>query len=101
MARETKSRWFEWAALAIMTVSGAVTAAIGALQVRHLLRREMKEEEREDRERDRRTAPASPPPEPPVHGGTATAANHGRDDDRRWTRREEQPHGSHDQAWQR
>ena len=105
VARETKSRWFEGAALVIMAISAAVTTAMGALQIRHMLRREMKEEEREkERERDRRSAPASPPPDRPGQGGAASTGmpGHGRDgDDRHWTRREDELHGSHAHARQR
>jgi hypothetical protein len=91
VAREAKSPWFERMALVIMALSAAVTTAIGAIQVRQMLRREMKDEQR-DQERERRTDPSSPPPDRPGHGATATAGMppHGRDDDdRRWTRREE------------
>jgi hypothetical protein len=91
VARETTSPWFVRAALVIMAASAAVTTAIGALQVRHMLRRELREEQKE-REREQRAHAAAPPPERPGEGSTVTAGMpaYGRDDgEGRWARREE------------
>jgi hypothetical protein len=90
-ARETKWPWLDRVAMGVLAASAAVSTAIGALQIRHLYRREMKEEQRE-RERERHADSASPPPEHPGHG-EATTASMG--DDRRWTRREQRASTSH------
>jgi hypothetical protein len=91
VARETKSPWFERAALIIMGLSAAVTTAIGAMQVRHMLRREMREEQREQERADARRSDAAPPPERPIHGATATAGmpEQGDSERRAWSRKEE------------
>jgi hypothetical protein len=91
VARETRWRWLEYVAMGIMAASAAVTTAIGALQIRHMLKREVKEEQREQ-ERERRADASSPPPDRPGHNTAATAGMppHGRDDEEgRWTRRAE------------
>jgi hypothetical protein len=85
VARTTRWRWLEHAAMGILAASAAVSTAIGALQIRHLYRREVKEEQRE-RERERRAEAVSPPPERPAHSEATTP---GMGDDRRRTRREE------------
>jgi hypothetical protein len=83
VARTTKWRWLDRVAMGVLAASAAVSTAIGALQIRHLYRREMKEEQRE-RERERRDE-AAPPPERPGHGAPAAMG----DGERRWSSREE------------
>src|SRR3954447_10209917 len=95
MAREAKSPLFERVAIWTMMGSALTTAAIGLVQMWHMIRRDLKDERREkERERERRPDAASPPPPGrPGVGGAATAGmpHDGRDDEqRRWTRRAEQ-----------
>jgi hypothetical protein len=79
--RTTKWRWLEYAAMGIMAASAAVTTTIGALQIRHLYRREMQVEERE-----RQRAAAFEPRERWGHGAATDMPAHG---DGRLVRREE------------
>ena len=57
----------------------------------------LRQDREKDRERERRSEPSSPPPERPRHGGTATAGMYPGDGDeqRRWTRREDEPEATH------
>jgi len=89
VARETKSPWFEKVAIVTMIASALTTTAIAALQAVHMLRRDLEK----DKERERQREPSLPPPERPRHGGTATAGMYPGDGDeqRRWTRREDEP----------
>lgn len=87
-AHTTKWRWLEHAAMGFVALSAAVTTVISGFQLRHLVRREMKEEERE-RERERRVA-AAPPPERPGHDAPAAMG----DGERRWSSREERAHAA-------
>jgi hypothetical protein len=82
-AHTTKWRWLEHAAMGFVALSAAATTVIGGLQLRHLIRRELREEERE-RERERRVG-AAPPPERPGQGAPAAMG----DGERRWSSREE------------
>jgi hypothetical protein len=100
-AREAKSPLLERLGVFAMIGSAIATTGFAAMQMLHMYRRDRREDKREqerERERDRQHERDRPPPDRPGHGDTATAAA---GDDRRWTRREEQPESRHAHARQR
>jgi hypothetical protein len=95
VAREAKSPLLERVAIVAMITSAITGIAVAALHAMHMLKRDLTDDRREkEKERDRRSEAASPP-ERPAHGGTDAAGMPDTSCDggeRRWTRREEQPH---------
>lgn len=91
MAREGKSPLLERVALFAMIASAITGIAVAAVHTFHLLKRDMKDDRR-DKDRDRRSE--ATPPERPEHGDTAPMPDAG-SDERRWTRRQEQPQSAY------